>query len=52
MSITYSGRVSVALFIQHAMRMFRIILPCVACQAVQYYSTLSHKVYGVRKKSY
>ena len=50
MSITYSERVSVALVIQYAMRMCRIILPSVACPAVQYYSTLSHKLHGVRKK--
>jgi hypothetical protein len=34
--------VSVALDIQHAKRMRRIILPSVACLAVPYFSTLSH----------
>jgi hypothetical protein len=29
--------------IQHAMHMHRIILPSVACPAVQYFSTLPHK---------
>ena len=32
-----------ALVIQHAMRMRRIILSHVACQALPYFSTLSHK---------
>ena len=35
--------VSVALVIQHAMRMRRIVLSSVACPAVQYFSTLSNK---------
>jgi len=35
--------VFVALAIQHAMRMRRIIFSPVACQAVQYFSTLSKK---------
>jgi hypothetical protein len=42
-SITYSECVSVALAIQHAKRMRRIILPSVACLAVPYFFTLSHK---------
>jgi hypothetical protein len=37
-SITYSERVSVALVIQHAKRMRRIILSSVACLAVLYFS--------------
>jgi hypothetical protein len=41
-SITYTECVSVALFIQHAMRMRSIILSSVACLAVPYFSTLSH----------
>jgi hypothetical protein len=42
MSIAYSERVSVALFVQYAKRLRRIILPSVACLAVPYFSTLSH----------
>jgi hypothetical protein len=42
-STTYSGCVSVAIITQHAMRMHRIILSSVACQALQCFCTLSHK---------
>ena len=41
---------SVALGIQHAMRMRRSILPSVASAPVQYYPTLSHKRQGFREK--
>ena len=41
-SITYSESVFVALDIQHAMRIRRVILSFVAYLTLQYFSTLSH----------
>jgi hypothetical protein len=49
-SIQYSECVSVALGIQHEMRM-RLVPSCVASLAVSYYSTLSHKLYDLQKKN-
>ena len=43
--------VSVALFVQHAKRMCRIILPSVACRTVPYFFILSHKRHDSRKKN-
>jgi hypothetical protein len=50
-SIIYSECVSVALIIQHAKLMSRIITSSVACLVLQYFSTLSHKLCDFRKKS-
>jgi len=38
------------LVIQHAEHMCRILLWCVACPALEYFSTLSHKQHNFRKK--
>ena len=50
MSITYSECVSVALGIQHAVRIRLITWSSVACLDVLYFSTLSHKRYDFREK--
>jgi hypothetical protein len=47
-NITRSQCVSVALVIHHAKRMPRFTLPLVACPALPYLSTLSHKRQGFR----
>jgi len=49
-SVTHSECVSVALVIQHAKCMSRIITSSVACLVLQYFSTLSHKRCDFRKK--
>ena len=41
---------SIGLSIQHAMRMCHIILSSAACPPVQYFSAVSHKRHGFRKK--
>ena len=48
-SITYSECVFVALVIQHAMHMHHIVI-CMACLALQHFSTLSHKQHDFRGK--
>ena len=48
-SIASSECVCVALVIQHLKFMHRILLPSVACLAVPYFSTLSHKRHDFRK---
>jgi len=47
--ITCSEGVSVALIVQHAKRMRRIILSAMACLAVPHFSTLSHRQLDFRK---
>jgi hypothetical protein len=49
-SITYSECVFVALVIQHAIHKHCITMSFVSCQALQYFSTLSHKRHDFRKK--
>ena len=41
-----------ALGIRHTMRVHRVILSPVACMAVQYFSTLSHRLLDLRGKCY
>ena len=48
-SITYRECVFVALGTQHALRMHHTVLPSVACPALLYFCTFSHKRYDLRK---
>jgi hypothetical protein len=50
LSITNFECLPVALGIQHAKRMRRIVLSTVSCPAVPYFSTLSHKRHDYQKK--
>ena len=49
-SITYSEFVSVALVVQHEMRMPPVILTSLASLVIPYFSTLSHKLQQFRGK--
>ena len=51
-NITYSECLSVALFIQHAKHMHRIILSIAACPALPYFPTLFHKRHDFPKKKF
>jgi hypothetical protein len=49
--LPYSECVSVALVIQHAVSMRRIIVLSVACLIISHFCTLSHKMHIFREKN-
>ena len=49
-SITYSDCMSVALVLQHAKRLRRIVMPFVACVVPPSFFTLSHTRHDIRKQ--
>ena len=51
-SVTYSGCVSVAFFIHHAMPMSHIVWLSVTCPTLPYLSALSHIIYVFGEKDY
>jgi hypothetical protein len=51
-NIAHSNCVSVALAIQHAMRMRHILLSSLPCLVLPYFSTLAHEIHDFWKKMF